>query len=107
MDKRSSLPAGSATVELALGSDEAEAIKSLRGQNCGGRPLKIMSSKVQAKKSRHSSGAQGYRYFAGGDGVADLKCNSCGKAHKTMDCDAEQVNPCHLCASREHEAGKF
>ena len=108
VDKRTSLPAGSATVELASGSDEADAIKSLRGQTCGGRPLKVMSHKPQAKKGRPSFGGQGDRYFLGGDdAVAELKCNSCGKAHKTMDCDADQVNPCHLCAAKDHESGKL
>ena len=107
VDKRTSLPAGSATVELAPGFDEADAIKSLKGQTCGGRPLKVMSNKPQVKKRMSSFGGQGGRYFLGGDdGVAELKCNSCGKAHKTMDCDADQVNPCHLCAARDHESGR-
>lgn len=107
IDKRTSLPAGSATVELCPGANVAQAIKALHGQNCGGRPLKVLSQKAVVKKSR-PSGGRADRYFLGVDVVSDLKCNSCGKGgHKAADCDVGQVNPCHLCAARDHESGEL
>jgi hypothetical protein len=105
IDKRTSLPAGSATVDLVPGSDVVEAVKALHGQNCGGRPLKVLSQKAVVKKSR-PSGGRADRYFLGGDVVSELKCNSCGKGgHKAQDCDAGPVHPCHLCAARDHDSG--
>jgi hypothetical protein len=108
IDKRTSLPTGSASVELDPGSDPVEAIKALQGQTCGGRPMKVLSQKTIIKKSR-PSGGRADRYFLGGDVVFDVKCNSCGKGgHKTVDCDAGgQLNPCHLCAAKDHESGNF
>lgn len=108
IDKRTSLPTGSASVELDPGSDPVEAIKALQGQTCGGRPMKVLSQKTIIKKSR-PSGGRADRYFLRGDVVFDVKCNSCGKSgHKTVDCDAGgQLNPCHLCAAKDHESGEF
>lgn len=106
IDKRTSLPAGSASVDLVPGTDVAEAVKALHGQNCGGRPLKVLSQKAVLKKSR-PSGGRADRYFLGVDVVSELKCNSCGKGgHKAADCDVGLVHPCHLCAARDHESGQ-
>ena len=44
--------------------------------------------------------------FLGGD-IKEFKCNNCGKAgHKAAECQAPSVNPCHLCAGRDHESGE-
>lgn len=100
-DKRN-LPAGSATAELAEGSDEAVALKALQGQDCVGRPLRVQS--IILKKSR-LSGGRADRYFLG-DGPKDFKCNTCGLVgHKAADCESGTVSPCHLCAGRDHDAG--
>ena len=69
--------------------------------------MKVLSQKTIIKKSRPSGGRLD-RYFLGGDVVFDVKCNSCGNGgHKTVDCDAGgQLNPCHLCAAKDHESGQ-
>ena len=105
MDKRKSLPAGSASVELAVGVCGKTAVESLNGKDCNGRPLRaqlVLPKKITGRPS----GGRADRYFLGGDSSNDTKCNNCGKVgHKAVDCDSGPCNPCHLCAGKNHDAG--
>ncbi len=103
-DKRKNLPSGSATAELSLDVDCAACIAALQGENCGGRPVRVVKVNAAAKR-RLSGGKEGARYFAND---LSVKCQSCGQVgHKQFECSNEPIpTPCHLCAGRDHEAGE-
>lgn len=106
VDKRN-LPAGSASVVLALGVCGEEAVESLQGKDCNGRPLRVQLI-IPKKSTGRLSGGRNDRYFLGGENTYDMKCNNCGKVgHKSSDCDSGLSNPCHLCAGKDHDAGNF
>jgi hypothetical protein len=105
LDQRTSLPSGSAIVELDQSVDEVTAIQKLLGEDFGGRPVRVQSQ--QPRKRRASGGRADNRYFALSD-AAEVKCKMCGNSgHTARYCsELKSVLPCHLCAGRDHEAGK-
>ena len=105
IDQRSNLPSGSASVELAPGLDQTVVAQALQGEDFGGRPVRVQSE--QRKKRRASGGKAEHRYFFSAD-VVNAKCNICGNlGHTGRQCShIGAASPCHLCAGRDHEAGK-
>lgn len=104
-DQKTNLPSGSATVELDQGIDEVTAVQKLHGEDFGGRPVRVQSQ--QQRKRRASGGRADNRYFAFSD-AAEVKCKMCGNlGHTARYCsELKSVLPCHLCAGRDHEAGR-
>ena len=118
-DSRTKKPSGIA--DAVLGPDlvpEAVA-RTLSCASLGGRPLKVSVVSVNGniqnsghvtKRRRLSDG----RYFVScSDGVVNefsisVKCANCGAVgHKANSCtEAPLISPCHLCAGRDHEAGR-
>lgn len=105
IDQRTNLPTGSASIELAPGLDEKHVGQILQGEDFGGRPVRAQYEHI--KKRRGSPGKADSRYFSFGDAVA-TKCNICGQlGHTAKHCtELGTAFPCHLCAGRDHEAGK-
>jgi RNA recognition motif-containing protein len=105
LDERTNLPSGSASVELGQSVDEVTAIQKLLGEDFGGRPVRVQSQ--QPRKRRASGGRADNRYFAFSD-AAEVKCKMCGNLrHTARYCsELKSVLPCHLCAGKDHEAGK-
>lgn len=105
LDQKTNLPYGSAIVEIDQSTDEATAMQKLQGEDFGGRPVRVQSQ--QQRKRRASGGRADTRYFAFSD-AAEVKCRMCGNlGHTARYCsELKSVLPCHLCAGRDHEAGK-
>ena len=100
--KTTSNPSGAATVELAPGVDVSLAAQALQGADFGGRPVRVQTEDQYRRGG--SGGRSDSRYFSEDD--KDAKCNKCGqRGHSIKNC-TERCNPCHLCAGKDHEAGK-
>jgi hypothetical protein len=87
-------------------------IQSIQGEDLAGRPLRVQRYLDKSAAKRRLSGPGGggtpgkdSRYFS--EDIS-CKCNNCGQVgHKQADCTNEtETNPCHLCAGKDHEAGK-
>ena len=102
IDMKNNIPNGSATATLKSGSVLEDAISKLNGMDFKGRPIRVIPYAASKKKSRLS---ESNRYYS--EERIDIKCNSCGKVgHISDDCEYPPlVNPCHLCAGIDHEAG--
>jgi hypothetical protein len=120
LDARTNRPSGMA--DAVLGPDLApDAVaKTLSGVDLGGRPIRTsVISRINGngedsghvrKRRRLSDG----RYFvscsdADNEFSINVKCANCGAVgHKASGCsEPPMISPCHLCAGRDHEAGKY
>lgn len=100
--KITSHPSGAAIVDLAPGVDVALAAQTLQGADFGGRAVRVQTED-QGRRGGFG-GRSDSRYFTEDD--KDAKCNKCGqRGHSIKNC-TERCNPCHLCAGKDHEAGK-
>jgi len=75
----------------------------------GGRAVRVQTSEqMRVEKSRRRQdniASSSGRYFGQSD--ISVKCHSCGQVgHRAQDCLEEEnvMNPCHLCASTQHDA---
>jgi hypothetical protein len=102
---------GSAEVDLVAGVDTENAAKVLQAGSVSGRPVRVSVTRsstergaeaLAADQLRRRSNAAESRYF----GSISVKCNNCGGVgHKAATCtEAALVNPCHLCAGKDHDA---
>lgn len=105
IDQKTNLPSGSANIEIDHGIDVVSVIQKLVGEDFGGRPVRVQSQ--HPSKRRASGGRADKRYFAFSD-TTETKCRLCGNiGHTARYCtQLKSVLPCHLCAGRDHEAGK-
>lgn len=103
IDKKTQMPRGSATAEIAPHKDIAKVIKQLHGSSFNGRPVRVEKLLESEKRRKSASMGGESRYFANN---INVKCNICeAVGHKTADCPEEDLAPCHLCAQGGHEAG--
>ena len=99
-DQLSKQPIGAAIVYLQPGSDIIECATTLNGEDCLGRPVRVVADGVPRNRDSFSSN----RYF---DKDISFKCNNCQEVgHRYAECPHPGLRqPCHLCASLEHDAG--
>ena len=98
--KTTNLPTGAASVELAPGVEAEAAVLKLQGEDFGGRLVRVQNGQ---QRKRRGSGGRSDRYFIGDD----MKCKNCGQVgHILKNCTERGAHPCHLCAGKDHEAGK-
>ena len=101
-DQLSKQPIGAAIVYLTQGTDIIECATALNGEDCLGRPVRVVADGVPRNRDSFSSSN---RYF---DKDISFKCNNCQEVgHRSAECPNPGLRqPCHLCASLEHDAGK-
>ena len=101
INKKTNVPSGAATIQLAVGSDTNEAITKLTDKDFGGRPVRV----VEMRKLRRTLSSSSQRYF--GEDI-ECKCQACGQVgHRQTECNNPPLVPaCHLCGGGNHEAGE-
>jgi hypothetical protein len=122
IDKKRNLPSGNAVVVVRKGkrieTDEMiiedkineeieECIKTLQGESCGGRPVRVSRIDQSGGSMKNQHGVKDANRYFGGD--ISSKCNLCGEVgHKQFECMNEPLAmPCHLCAGQDHDAGRL